>query len=78
MSPLVYLLSVVGAIALLFGGIISALAFLVGWLERHRPRRRDEEQERRLAVYAEHVAAQNGRPHTDAIVQRATRHHHHP
>lgn len=68
-DPLVYLLATVGALALLGSGALSVLALIGMW----RQRRRDPEAELRLRRHAERKAAENGRPHSEGVVQRATR-----
>lgn len=64
---LILLLAAVGAGALLFSAAVAVFA----WLARKSTA--TVEAEERLARYAEHMAAQNGRPHTDAVLSRATR-----
>lgn len=63
---LMLLLAAVGAGALL----CSATMLVFVWVTRHRSP--DDEQERH-ARHAERMAAENGRPHTEAVLSRATR-----
>lgn len=66
MTLLLLFLAAVGAGALLFSTAAAAFA----WLTR---RSDQDETDARFARYAEHLAAQNGRPHSEAFLSRATR-----
>jgi flagellar biosynthesis component FlhA len=66
---LIFILAVVGGLAVLFSALLGIVALIGAW-------RRDGDTERervRQAHRDEHLAAQNGRPHTNAVEQRATR-----
>ncbi len=72
MSPLIYLLAAIGAAALVCSGAVAAVSLYVGWRDRHE-RAHWRRERRRMAAYHERMAAQNGRPHSDGVVSRATR-----
>ena len=72
MSPLLYLLAAIGAAAVMGSAAVVVVVMYVGWRDRHE-RARWARERRRMAAYHERLAAQNGRPHSDAVLYRATR-----
>ena len=60
---------VLSAVAFLAGAVL----FVVSVVRTHREQRRWIEERERLAKAQERMAASNGRPHTDAVISRATR-----
>lgn len=49
------------------------IIMLIAAIQDRRARRYWHDHDRRLAGYHEREAAQNSRPHSDGVVQRATR-----
>lgn len=68
MTGLLIALVVLVAIMLLISVSVLALVTYWGWHDR----RQDAEAEQRLLRFAERRAAENGRPHTHGVTQRAT------
>lgn len=65
---------VILALCLLVAMLVCSLALvLVAFIGTLRQERRERQDAHRLARYAEHMAAQNGRPKTDGVLSRATR-----
>lgn len=63
--------AIVAIVALLLAAAVCGLAYAI--VRDRRRLRRWRAERRRIAEYHERVAAENSRPHTDAVIQRATR-----
>jgi len=59
--------------AMLLCSVTVALIALLGWWLQHRDDRQERRDHERRTRNAEHLAAQNGRPHTHAVIERAVR-----
>jgi heme exporter protein D len=73
------MLALLATLAFAISGIVLIAVLVADRLHERRRRalareERDRREHERLARYGEHLAAQNSRPHTNAVTHIATRH----